>query len=451
MKIHITFKDMRKAIALSASFLLAFSACKKDGELVPDFEENNILSLFSDSTEIVSRTLVGDSVLADKISIGLVGSYKDSAFGKVTSNFYVQPLLSSNGLVFKETDETIVVDSVVLALEYTNFYGDTSVSQTFEVYRLAEKLDFDGNYYSDTSIQTEATPLATKSFTPTPNTETIIQQPNNTGGIDTVALNPQLRIRLDNALAAEILSKSGGSEVMNNDNFTEFFKGLHVRPQPGSMFSNNEAAILYFRLTASNTKLSVYYKVVDPSSDTSNRVIDFPINTSSVRFNTFSHDYTGSAVESILQNPGMTTNFSYTEAMAGVETRITFPSLREKFSNKILVNKAELILPAANGSYDEFGKASNIILASRSEAGALQFIPDAFESTQYFGGTYIESENAYRFNIARYIQSYLNGEQNDKGLTILVTGSAVKAERVIFLNENNSGEKIRLNLYYTNI
>ena len=88
----------------------------------------------------------------------------------------------------------------------------------------------------------------------------------------------------------------------------------------------------------------------------------------------------------------------------------------------------------ADGSYAKFGKAASIIVATRSDDGALQFIPDAFENASYFGGTFIESENEYRFNISRYIQSYLNGGQNDRGLTVLVTGSAVKAERAVFFN-----------------
>lgn len=441
---------MRKAIVLSASFFIAFNACKKDGELVPEFEENTTFSFFYDSTKIETSTRIGDSVLADKVSTGLVGTYQDSAFGKTTSSIYMQPLLPTNALIFKEDDETLSVDSIILSLEYASHFGDTNIMQTLEVFRLTETLDFESNYYSDTTIQAESTPIGSLSFSPTPNKTTTISQPNNIGNIDTVTVASQLRIPLSIDLANEIISKQGQPELANNENFTNYFQGIKLSPQVGTVVMNNQAAILYMRLTATNTKMTIYYTTTDSQNRTEKNAVDFPINSSSVRFNAFEHDYTGSAVETVLQNPTMTSQFAFTEAMAGVETNIRFTNIKNELPKNVLINKAELFIPAANGSYDTFGKAKTIIVASRSDDRSLQFIPDAFENSGYFGGTYIESENAYRFNIARYIQSYLNGGENDGGLTVLVTGSAVKAERVVFLTENNPNTKIRLNLYYTN-
>lgn len=452
MKKHNHFKSMRKAIVLSASFLLVFNACKKDGELVPDFEENTTFSFFYDSTKIETTTLLGDSVLADKVSTGLVGTYRDSAFGKAISSIYVQPLLSTNALVFKEDNETLTVDSMILSFEYADHFGDTSIIQTLEAFRLTETLDFESNYYSDTTIQAEPTPIGSLSFSPSPNGTTTISQPNNSGFVDTVTVARQLRIPLSNTLAEEIISKQGGTELANNDNFASYFQGIKLTPQAGTTVMDNQAAILYLKLTATNTKMTIYYTTTDSQNTVAKKSVDFPINTSSVRFNTFEHDYSGSAVETVLQNPNMPSRFAFTEAMAGVETNIKFTSIKDELPNNVIINKAELFIPAANGSYaDSVGKARTIIVASRSEDGTLQFIPDAFENIDYFGGTFIESENAYRFNIARYIQSYISGGQNDKGLTVLVTGSAVKAERAVFLTENNPETRIRLNLYYTNI
>lgn len=441
---------MRKVVILSASFLIAFNACKKEGELTPDFVENTSLAFFSDSTVVESITRIGDSVLADKVSTGLVGVYRDSSFGKTNADLYMQPLLPTNALVFSEPDETTSLDSIVLSLEYSGHFGDTTIPQTFDVFRLTESLDFEESYYSDTSIQTEATSLGSVTFTPTPNTKTTINQPNNSGGIDTVEVTSQLRIKLSAAFGNELLSKSGGAELVSNSSFTEFFKGVKVVARDNGSVANNENSILYFRLTATNTKMSLYYKQINSQLDTTNRVVDFPVNTSSVRFNTFKHDYSNSGVNDVLQNPGASTKLAYTEAMASVETVIRFPKLKDAFKKKILVNKAELILPVYQGSYDKFGVASSIIVATRDNTGSLQFIPDSFESTEYFGGTYDESNQRYRFNITRYVQGLLNGSQSNNGLTVLVTGSAVKAERVVFLNENNTGNKFQLNLYYTN-
>lgn len=454
MKKNTLPQKLRKALLLSASFLLIFSACKKDGELVPAFQDSAIGSTFTDSVQIKTTTLVGDSVLADRIAIGLVGVYQDSAFGKVTSNLYMQPLLASNALIFFEQGtERFEIDSVVLSLEYTNHFGDTSIPQTFNVFRLDETLSAEDNHFSDTTINVIPTPIGTKTFSPTPNVEDTVLLPNTTGGTDTVAVDAQLRIRLDNSIGDEIIGKSGSTDLQSNDNFTQLFKGIKVEPVDNTSGNNNEAAILYFGFTASNTNMTIFYRTIDLSSGTeTKKSAIFPVNSSSVRFNTFEHDYTGSAVQDVLNNMNTTPNEAYTEAMAGVETLVEFPDLVSRFKGKILVNKAELVLPVAGGSYDEFGVAETIVAAARDDNGALQFVPDAFESAEFFGGIHDESLNRYTFTITRYVQGVLNGTIPDNGLTVLVTGSAVKAERVIFLNENNtSGEKIRLNLYYTNI
>ena len=442
---------LRKVIVLSASFLFLFNACKKDGALLPDFEDNTTFSFFTDSVLIGSTTLIGDSVLADRIATGLVGLYKDSAFGITRSNLYVQPQLPNNSLIFGESDETFVIDSIVLSLEISGYFGDTTLPQTFDVYRLTEKLETETNYYSDTSIATESTILGSGTFTPFPNKKTTIHQPNSTGGVDTIEVNAQVRIPLDNNFGTDLLSKSGATELSDNDNFTDYFRGIKVSARDPGNLMNNQNAIIYFLLTASNTKVALYYKSITPQADTTPKVVNFPISAASVRFNTFEHDYTGSAVETVLQNPGTPSSFGYIQALAGVESVIRFPNLTSLFKNKILVNKAELIIPVASGSYDQFGVANTIIAASRDNSGSLQFIPDFLEEDDsYFGGSYDENSRTYTFNIARYIQGVLNGTQDNNGLTILVRGSAVKAERVVFLSENNAGSKIHLNLYYTN-
>lgn len=446
----ISFKSLRKALSLSASFLLLFSACKKEEISNTAFAENTIAFSFTDTLRVESSTVQGDSILADKISTGLVGIYKDSVFGKSIAQIHVQPLLPSNSLVFGQPGENLVVDSIVLSLEYNGFYGDKTKSQTIDVFRIDEQLESSTSYYSNTQVQTIASPLATKSFVPNTDSSVQILQPNQVGGIDTVKLNPQLRIPLDISLASEILSKSGQAEVSDNDNFTAFFKGLKIAAQDPGNLGNNENAILYFALTSTNTKMTIYYKT-ESNSDTIPRSVDFPINSSSVRFTTFQHDYTGTPVETALQNTSFDAQHSYTIAMAGVESVIKFPTIKSFFKDDDkIINRAELIIPAASGSYANSGIANTVIIASRNENNQLQFIPDFFEGSSYFGGQYDASTNSYTFNIGRYLQGLINGTENEKGLTLLITGSAVKAERLVLQGADNPNGKIRLHLYYSN-
>tara|TARA_B110000046_G_scaffold106737_1_gene114165 strand:+ start:22906 stop:24255 length:1350 start_codon:yes stop_codon:yes gene_type:complete len=447
MKKNNSIYRMRKVLLLSASFLFLLQACKKDGALVPEFEENTIFSFFSDTTNIITKVKRSDplEIAATEIPTGLVGEYRDSSFGYTKSSIQIQPLLSTNALVFSNSGETVQVDSVILSLEYGGYFGDSSIAQTFNVFRIDEELD-SATYRSNTRISVQSVPLASHNFIPNPTKKTVILQPNNFGTSELIEVSSQLRINLGNALGDEIVAKQGSSELANDTSFVKFFKGLQITPQNNPSIMDNEAAILYFRLTATNTKMTIYYTATS-SADTTQKAVDFPVNTSSVRFSTFEHDYTNSAAED-LQN----TNFAFVQAMAGLETVIKFPDLKNQLGGKILVNKAELIIPAVNGSYSEdLGKAQEVTIASRDSAGKFQFVPDALVNTQFFGGDFDASKNEYKLNISRYIQSYLNGGQNEDGLTLLVTGGAVCSERAVLFNENSSGNRIKLNLYYTNI
>ena len=434
---------MRKVFILSASFLLLLQACNKDGQLVPEFEENTTFSFFSDTAVIATTTLIGEPVTADQIAIGLAGEYRDSSFGYTKSSIYVQPVLSSNVLQFGDLN-TISVDSVILSVEYSGYFGDTAFAQTFNVFRLTDTLDVSTTYLSNTVKSTEGTPLATRNFFAHPARQVKYVQPDNNGSVSLDSARAQLRFNLGTAIGDEIISKQNQDELANSPNFVRFFKGLKITPEENPSLMNNESAILYFSLTSSNTKMTIYY-----TEDTTRKAVDLPINTSSVRFNAFEHNYFGSAVENALQNP--LTDLTYVQAMAGVETNIKFPELKEKLGGKILVNKAELVLPAAGGSYavNNVGKAEKLVVASREgDDNALTFIRDF--NTELFGGEYDETNDQYVFTITRYIQNYLNGSENENGLTLLVSGSAVRAERAVIRNENNSNDKIRLNLYYTN-
>lgn len=443
--------DLRKVIILSASFLLVFYSCRQDEEkLRPDFVNNSAYTRYTNQLEISTRTLRSDSILADKVAQGLAGIYRDSVFGLSRASLHVQPLLSTNFLTLGQAGETLITDSLVLSLQYEGIYGDSSIQQSLEVYRIDEALDASESYPSNTMVTIQPSILGAKTFQPDLVNDLNIYSPNSTGGIDTLTVQPELRIRLDNALGDEILSKSGQSELENNANFTAFFNGLKIMPPQGAMVNNNEAAILYFALTSSATKMSLYYSTITPGGDTTKRVIAFPINSSSVRFNTFEHDYSGSEVERQLNQAADDSVYTYTQAMAGVETLISFPTLYDQYKDSnIVVNKAELVLPTADGSHAKFGFANSLIVASKNASGDLQFIPDYFEGESYFGGFYDPITQSYRFNIGRYVQGILNETIDSDGLTLLLTGSAVKAERAVIFGPKNSNRQIRLNLYYS--
>ncbi|MEX2380135.1 MAG: DUF4270 family protein, partial [Vicingaceae bacterium] len=163
----IRSSDLRKVVILSASFLLAFFSCRQDEEkLKPDFVKNSAYTQFTNQTEIHTKTLRSDSILADRIARGLAGIYRDSVFGLTRASLHVQPRLATNFLTLGEAGETLITDSLVLSLQYDGGYGDSAIQQTLEIYRIDEELDASENYPPNTVIETQPAVLGSKTFRP---------------------------------------------------------------------------------------------------------------------------------------------------------------------------------------------------------------------------------------------------------------------------------------------
>ena len=91
---------MRKVMLLSALFFLCivffFNSCKKDGELVPEFDSGNANIMKTDTFTIVTSLAKEDSIRTDVSIYNLLGIYNDPVFGPTASSFYTQATL--NGL-----------------------------------------------------------------------------------------------------------------------------------------------------------------------------------------------------------------------------------------------------------------------------------------------------------------------------------------------------------------
>ncbi len=248
----------RKVFGLSATFLitlLVVVACKKKESTLGNdvLDPNSLLNSSQvDTFQLTTFTIAEDSLISDNPAYAVLGSYNDPKFGKVEASFYTQVVLSGLNPNFGDIS-AITVDSLVLGLEYADYYGELS-PQTVEVYQLTEKIDVDSTYYSFQDKAHSSTNLVVpgyETFTPTPNGETII-------GEDTV--DAQLRIRLNNSLATQLIneSASGGTNYSSIDNFTSYFKGLYVKVNNGSQLSG-KGAVFYFNLNDPLSKMTIYY------------------------------------------------------------------------------------------------------------------------------------------------------------------------------------------------
>ena len=197
------------------------------------------------------------------------------------------------------------------------------------------------------------------------------------------------------------------------------------------------------------SNLSLYYH-----NDTDTLSYSFVIENEAARFNVFDHN---AYVESYYQlHDQLQENYAsadeslFLQPMAGTKIKIVLPYLNQ-LSN-IAVNKAELIFPIdqAVSNLDNYIPPQSLSLVKVDSEGQYLFLQDQIASPSSFGGAYNESKKEYRFIISRYIQDLITGKEENNTLYLLVSGSAINANRVV-LNGINKNPGLKLAITYTRI
>jgi hypothetical protein len=344
---------------LSASFvftLIFLAACKKKDTSIgaKSIDPNSVLnSIQVDTFKLNTYTVEEDSVITSSAIYGLLGSYNDPVFGTCEASIYTQLRLASAKPDFGDLN-TIVIDSFILGLEYSNYYGDLS-SQNFVVNRLTGDLNIDSTYYSFTETAHAATNLILAGhevLTPKPNTDAVI-------GADTV--KPQLRIYLDTNLARELMieSTTGFPTYDSNEEFLKYFKGLRVGVSNGIQQSG-EGTIMSFNLDAPLSKLTIYYRLAGVA-----KKYDFLINSACSNYNNVNIDNTGTVVESVINTPvlGKTKYF----AQAGKSRAVVdMPGLKNLPKNAI-IHEATLRLPIAYQTGYKYSPGEKVSISIKLE------------------------------------------------------------------------------------
>ncbi len=426
----VLFKKIRPllwGLALSGFF----NGCKEPDDLginvlpVSDLSSLNIADTFSLQTTIVRE----DSIPSSNTSNSLLGAINDNVFGSSNAGFYTQVLLNSISLN-PNFGTNPVCDSIVLTLDYTGYYGDTTSEHSFTVSELSEDIHADSVYYSNKnfSISNTLGTLQTSDIHPA---DSIV--------LNGVVSDPHLRIKLDNTLGARFLDPANAGNLSDNTTFLNFFKGIYV----SDVIISGSGTILYFGLTKSMSKISLFYH--NDAEDSLQ--YDFLLNGTG-KINHYSHDYSSAAFYSDLNIPHLNSDFCYVQSLAGIKTKIELPFLNNLIQNgNISINKAEIITNLDNSSTATYAANPSLFLVGIDTAGKSYFLPDFIESTTGFGGTL--TSNSYTFLITRYIQQILSGTRTNNGLFLVSSGAASSAYRTIVGGSGNSTLKMKLRIQYT--
>ena len=362
------------------------------------------------TTHFTIKTISEDSLRSDESQNLLLGQINDPIFGENKGSFCTQMLLPNNNI---NEIGGIEVDSVFLTYSISDHYGDLNESEDLEinVYRLSEDIYKDSNYYSDTSFNYDPNNLVTNYFI-------------NEGDSSTSSF---INIQLDNSFGEMIMNETGGSNMIDNVTFLEFFKGFYVEATASN-------TILYLNPIADKSRFSIYYHEIEGDTALS---FDFELGGDATRINKFN--------KKDINDISPDVNDIFIQSMAGYKAEFDFTNL-EEIQTKCLgksINRVTIDFEAfENNDYPPHEK---LYLLRENNEGKIVFLTDfTIEGEGHFGGEF--DNNTYSFNITRYfVQLLTNDQYTNKLYLVPVLGSA-NANRTIL-----DKSKVSINIIYTKI
>lgn len=437
-----------KTLIISVLVVL-FASCSKTTENIGNgliSENDHIEASFIDTLRINCYSQRIDTMFTKGMTTVLLGSMMDPVMGLTTANLFTQLHISSTNQFFGDAP---VIDSVVLQLAMTGYYGDTMTMQTVHVYEMDDTLSAHEEYYQFSDLMAQGEDFA-NSYQFYPHPKTI----NTVVGNDTLS-QAVLRIPLSNTLG-ERLAAADSTIYSSPDAFKSFFHGLKISCEN----VNEGGAICYFSPTTNTiTKLQVYYR---ENAEAKAMRYDFYITSDDVYFNQYQHDYTLGSDEfqqQVLQGDtllGLTQ--LYLQSMGGLRCFLSFPDLKDwadtlqKESSHLIINEAKLVLPAAAMMIDTsiMTAPSSLALLSLNTNGSTSLIPDYLEGSAYYGGSYSSAKKNVTFRISEYLQGIILGNENTKGLYLSITGASYNAQRwVIAGPEYDMGKQLKCEIKYS--
>tara|TARA_Y100001954_G_scaffold228472_1_gene272937 strand:- start:1857 stop:3068 length:1212 start_codon:yes stop_codon:yes gene_type:complete len=354
------------------------------------------------TTNFIVSTISEDNLRSDESLHLLLGQINDPVFGENTGAFITQMLLPANNI---EDLGGVTVDSVLITYSYNDFYGDLNESNDLDisVFKLEEDIYKDSIYYSNYNPSISATNLAIGN--------TIY---------DGDSLNSAyINIHLDNSIGQELIDATGSSDMIDDESFLSFFKGLYVKATASN-------TILYLNPIADKSRFSVYYHENGVDTAVS---LDFELGGNAARINIFNEKDSSFLVEEEEK--------SYLQSMAGHKMKLEFlniDSLNNMLSGKAINNVSIDFECIEDPNYPPHEK---IYLVREKEDGEIVLLKDfTIEGDQHFGGE-LNNTN-YRFNITRYFVQLLNNQEYTNVLYLLPSGGSANANRTILDNSKTS-------------
>jgi len=403
-----------------------FSACKKNWNDLGSqlIDQGDLIIISFDTLEIKTSIHTEDSLSSLNTATSYLGSIYETDFGLSNAAIYSEFRIPSSEVVF---GEDAVADSMILSLKINSYYGDTSSTLNINVHEMLEQISTSETdslgeestitFYSNQDFEIDNISLATLAYTAEPTS------------------NTSINITLTNDLAQSFLDASSENFV-DNTAFQEFFKGLYITCE-----QIGEGGVLYeLDLLNELSKISLHYH----NSVSDSLTYDFQINSNADKMTRWSHDYSSTNIEALLEEESI--DIGYIQGGAGLRTYLTLPSLASLKDSNYVIHKAELSIPYFFSENDSlFSIPNKLGLAAVNSEGKLELLTEDqnVQGASYFDGNANELNQTYTFNIARYIHKVIAEGYTNK-LALYVPTSVLNPERVLLSNGTENSISLKL-------
>jgi len=420
-----------------------------------------------DTSTIIVNTVKEDSVVTSGLTKLPLGYFQDPIFGTTESNLAAS-LSLPGATAYALPSGTISIDSTRLVLRYSDgFYGDSVASSyKLNLYQLQEAYSTNTGYYGNKVWKVNPALLGSITFKARPHDSIKINNIIKGKPDSLIKVPSQIRVPIDNNFIITNFFNASSATLASNSVFQNAVKGLYLTLD--KTLSTGAGGTLMLSNTDS---VNVYCKI------SNNGVIDtttikLPISQFAA---SITHTYS-TTINAELANTTTSGNVFYLQGLAGLRTKISFPNLLANLRNDLLksgedivLNRAELVISAAPGSYTQFRPLPKITMYRLDIAHQRVLLQDATPSDSRsqgvgsFGGFYSSKANQYHFIITAFLQDLLLKKTSDYGTFIAPVDTlnkssvdytatpSIAARSVAVGSDKTSPYKIKLNIIYTKI
>ena len=414
--------------AVFISLLFFITSCEEKAtiigtDILPGKDFVNLKG--TDTIGVGAYNLYTDSIMTNNRTYSYMGSIYDPYFGDTKTDFVSQLRLSQKWVGIGSPP---VVDSVKFFFSISGAKGklDSTTIHQFKMFEVTEQLDAAVGYYSN-------------------------RDPNAGMEIGTFSLPP---IPKDTVQAIGVMLPASFGEYLLRDttkleqegdanDFRYFFKGIYF-----TMVDSPSPLLMAIEFSNSDFFVRVYYS----NYQTTGLSYDFIINTNSVRYNRYIHNFASATAARRIkpENFGKKDSMIYLQSFNGVFPQLRMPGLSYVKNNllPVSVNRARLTFSVFLDSvnFTPTTVAPMILMKYKQTDTTIYIVPDYQVSSSFYDGTFNSTNNTYSFNIASFAQEYLEGRIADPTIEMYFPEGEY---RNVILKANNSHFPVKFDFTYT--